>query len=141
MISYCLGFPFSASYSHVSLIQKNRPDWQAGKFNGFGGKIKPREDALAAMIREFREDSGVLTTIDQWRRIGTMGGEGWGCEVFAMQSDLVFSASSTTDEQVYLFEVTRIRSNPPMYVDPNVALWMHLALLQGPVIKDLNLAY
>jgi 8-oxo-dGTP diphosphatase len=42
----------------VALIRKTRPDWQAGKLNGIGGKMEPGEEAYAAMEREFMEETG-----------------------------------------------------------------------------------
>lgn len=43
----------------VVLIRKNRPEWQAGKLNGVGGKIEGGETVLQAMRREFTEETGV----------------------------------------------------------------------------------
>lgn len=37
MTFYVAGLAFSTDLQHVALIKKNRPDWQAGKFNGIGG--------------------------------------------------------------------------------------------------------
>lgn len=61
MTEYCLGFLFSGApnYERVVLIRKVRPDWQAGKFNGVGGKVEKGETALEAMRREFLEECGV----------------------------------------------------------------------------------
>jgi 8-oxo-dGTP pyrophosphatase MutT (NUDIX family) len=56
---YVAGFMFSGDY--VALILKNRPAALAGRFNGIGGKIKPEELPLRAMIREFKEETGVDT--------------------------------------------------------------------------------
>lgn len=55
---YSLGFLFSEDLKHVVLIRKVRPAFQKGKLNGIGGKIEPGENHLAAMIREFREETG-----------------------------------------------------------------------------------
>ncbi len=43
MKGYVLGFAFDEDYEWVALIKKNRPQWQAGKLNGVGGKIEPNE--------------------------------------------------------------------------------------------------
>lgn len=40
MNSYVCGFLMSYDMDKVVLIKKNRPDWQKGKWNGVGGKIK-----------------------------------------------------------------------------------------------------
>lgn len=55
---YVLGFAFNLSGDRVALVRKARPDWQAGKLNGFGGKVEPGETPHAAMHREFLEETG-----------------------------------------------------------------------------------
>jgi len=65
---YVVGFAFDHDFSHVLLIWKNRPLWQAGKLNGIGGKIEPGELPLNAMIREFAEETGIMET--QWKIVG-----------------------------------------------------------------------
>lgn len=69
MSLYVVGFLFQdKTYSSpVTLIEKNRPDWQAGMLNGVGGKIEADESALDAMEREFREETGVETK-GAWRQ-------------------------------------------------------------------------
>lgn len=57
-----VGFLFDDRRDHVLLIQKDRPEWQAGRLNGIGGKIEPKETAIEAMIREFHEETGLLVT-------------------------------------------------------------------------------
>lgn len=42
----------------VVLIRKNKPEWQAGKLNGVGGKIEGNESAREAMAREYDEETG-----------------------------------------------------------------------------------
>lgn len=59
MTEYVCGFLFNPPLSHVALIKKAKPDWQAGLLNGVGGKIEENETALYAMAREFTEETGV----------------------------------------------------------------------------------
>ena len=60
MEHYVLGFIFDQSKKRVLLVKKNRPDWQAGRWNGIGGKIDPLDASpLAAMERENMEEIGV----------------------------------------------------------------------------------
>jgi len=56
---YVLGFAFSNDNKRVALIKKNRPAWQKDKYNGIGGKIIENEQPIQAMIREFKEETGV----------------------------------------------------------------------------------
>lgn len=51
----------------VLLIQKKRPDWQAGKLNGVGGRVKIGERPILAMRREFAEETGARTVEEDWK--------------------------------------------------------------------------
>jgi hypothetical protein len=42
----------------VLLVEKNRPEWQAGLLNAIGGEIEPGENPHDAMVREFEEETG-----------------------------------------------------------------------------------
>ena len=57
MKKYVTGFLFSKDASHVVLIKKINPQWQNGLFNGVGGKIETNETSIAAMVREFFEET------------------------------------------------------------------------------------
>jgi 8-oxo-dGTP pyrophosphatase MutT (NUDIX family) len=57
MKTYVLGFVFDRRYNNVLLVEKARPEWQAGKLNGLGGKVEVGELPAAAMIRELREET------------------------------------------------------------------------------------
>jgi 8-oxo-dGTP diphosphatase len=66
---YVCGFAFHGGGTvrpRVVLIRKVKPDWQAGKLNGVGGKIEPGETSTTAMAREFHEETGVLTLPLEW---------------------------------------------------------------------------
>lgn len=60
MKHYVLGFVFSYKKDKVLLVKKKRPEWQAGKYNGIGGKINDIDKSpLAAMQREGEEETGM----------------------------------------------------------------------------------
>jgi 8-oxo-dGTP diphosphatase len=59
MKEYVLGFMFDIPAEQVLLIKKAKPDWQAGRLNGVGGKVERYEVPHAAMVREFKEETGV----------------------------------------------------------------------------------
>lgn len=65
---YVLGFAFNESGKDVVLIVKKRPEWQAGQLNGVGGHVEESDlNNFEAMIREFREETGVETTRWEYR--------------------------------------------------------------------------
>lgn len=76
---YVVGFLFAERSGLVALVRKNRPDWQAGRLNGVGGKIETVPDAhggtrpetpAEAMRREFREEAGL--DLEGWEHFATI---------------------------------------------------------------------
>lgn len=59
----------------VAMVEKNRPEWQAGLLNGIGGKIE-QSDLLpvSAMTREFEEETGVYISEREWQHFLTLEG-------------------------------------------------------------------
>jgi 8-oxo-dGTP diphosphatase len=99
--SYVLGFMFNGSRTSVALIRKTHPAWQAGLLNGIGGKMQDEETPNAAMVREFHEESGVITTEDSWSYFGYLQGEGYVVHCFAASSQKAWDAAeSITDELI-----------------------------------------
>lgn len=100
MTRYVLGFAFSEDDRSVLLILKNRPAFQAGKWNGVGGKIEPSETAPQAMAREFREETGLDWPEASWEEVGEFGEKGvFAVTVFAARG-AIEKARSLTDEPV-----------------------------------------
>jgi 8-oxo-dGTP diphosphatase len=95
---YVVGFLFSESGDQVILVRKNRPVWQAGFYNGVGGKIEPGELPAAAMMREGIEEIGVNPEWSPYARVS------YGEHVlhfFAARDQLAFlDARALTDEIV-----------------------------------------
>lgn len=69
---YVAGFLFNKGATQVVVVEKQRPAWQAGRFNAVGGHIEDGESAMIAMIREFCEETGLL--IDTWQRFCVLRG-------------------------------------------------------------------
>ncbi len=72
MKRYVLGFYFDGD--RVLLINKTKPEWQRGKLNGLGGTVESGEAPILAMVREFREESGIETSSRQWDRVANLWG-------------------------------------------------------------------
>lgn len=104
---YVLGFLFDAAKGSVVLIQKNRPEWQCGKYNGVGGKIELGESPREAMVREFEEETGVR--VPQWTCFNTITGDQAADPTrvasriycfYAVDENKFWAAESMTDEKV-----------------------------------------
>jgi 8-oxo-dGTP diphosphatase len=98
MTEYVLGFAFGERKGRpaVLLVQKSSPRWQAGKYNGVGGKIEPGETPLDAMVREFGEETGINTNGDEWTERLTLHGADWGVVIFKMDSAYLHLAKQIT---------------------------------------------
>mgnify|MGYP003394468042 CR=1 FL=1 len=66
MKGYTVGFIFNADLSRVALETKTHPEWQKDKQNGIGGKIEEGETPLACMVREAKEEVGIITKESDW---------------------------------------------------------------------------
>jgi 8-oxo-dGTP diphosphatase len=103
-VKYVVGFRFDGD--KVLLIRKNKPAWQAGRINGIGGKVEPGESSLDAMVREFREETGIETTIDDWTYVALMTGpctkdpDEWYVRVYASFGPIDGAQSITSEEVI-----------------------------------------
>ncbi len=141
MMKYVLGFAFDHHEDDIAsgdvspcvgLIMKNRPEWQAGKVNGIGGKIEPGEDSIDAMRREFWEETGVA--VDDWHVFATIDGPGYVMYVFRAFQVPIREMRSMTDEKVAVYSAC----NLPGHVIPNLRWLVPLALDQGTYPLHVN---
>jgi 8-oxo-dGTP diphosphatase len=118
MTEYVAGYLFSSNHADVLLIRKARPKWQAGKLNAIGGKVEVGETPAAAMIREFREETGL--DIYTWEHTLTLQGKDWWVTFFRAFSDDIYRATTMTDEEVVVVPVKEVSSQETI---PNLR-WM-----------------
>lgn len=140
---YSMGFAFTSDKRNVLLIRKNRPAWQNGLLNGIGGHMEPGETPEECQIREFCEETGVLTSPGDWRHFATMQGSHFAdggaiVHCYEMASDVIFeNARTTTDEPIVRQPVAHCHLAPDWYI-PNLPILLPLALnrdtFQRPVI-------
>ncbi len=117
---YVVGFMFSMKERSVLLIKKRRPEWQAGLLNGIGGRIDPGETPTQAMVREFREECGIVTTESQWEPYAEMESGDASIYFFSSKGDITL-AESLTDETVYSVAYERILKH--RFLVPNL-IWL-----------------
>lgn len=138
---YVLGFPFDPTVATVALLRKRRPDWQAGKLNGYGGHVEIGEDAAQAMAREFLKESGVaLTEVHGMRRIACYDGPGWKLSVFGMwvPNNELRDITDELHEVVALAEIAAGFGQFVECVDWMVPLCLHALRAPGNVIANLR---
>lgn len=106
---YVCGFLFDETRKKVVLIEKNRPAWQKGRYNGVGGKFEsPDVFSEVTMSREFFEETGVQIPREKWKLF---------CQYFFRGGLVNFyycwdefgqyfnNVKSVTDEQLQVFSV------------------------------------
>jgi 8-oxo-dGTP diphosphatase len=98
MKSMVCGFMFD-SIENVVLIEKIKPAWQKGRYNGVGGKIEPGENAREAMVREFMEETGVQTKLEDWTWKIHLLGPDYEVYFFSANVDLIPALTQTTAEK------------------------------------------
>jgi 8-oxo-dGTP diphosphatase len=137
-MDYVVGFAFTSGplpNTRVLLIRKNKPEWQAGKLNGIGGKIgdKPEyrhERPVDAMVREFAEETGVLSGAEDWHLYAVMHDGQHEHNVYCFESrvDRLYDKAETMEEE----EVVRCRVDnilkPSIPLIPNLRSKLMLAL-------------
>lgn len=103
MVQYCIGFLINKSFSRIVLIKKNRPDWQAGFYSVPGGHIEDNETPHEAVVREFREETGVQ--IDDWIKFCIITTDNFILHAYThiCDDDVLDSVRTTTDEEVDIF--------------------------------------
>src|SRR5260370_28235079 len=105
---YVNGFLFDNNGAHVALIKKvhfpANVDWTKNPWNGVGGKIERNETAIEAMVREFREETGVQTNLDDWQYFAEVDSPDWTVFYFrAFDTDYLDQVTTMTDEEVSVF--------------------------------------
>ena len=138
---YVVGFLFSDDRRWVTLIRKNRPEWQAGKYNGVGGKVEVGEAVNDAMVREFFEETGVKTKWTDWTEFALLTGDNATVYVFKATSTKHLSFVKTqTDEEIMNILVKHILdADEPYPVVPNLPALIRLVLMD--TVKYATLEY
>lgn len=112
---FVIGFLFNQDLSKVVLIQKNRPYWQKDKLNGVGGKVEPGENALEAMKREFKEETGVSSDNIDWRHFADVRDNNTtlfsAFFAIAKSPDLFYSVRTTTEELIVIVSVDQVQEH------------------------------
>lgn len=107
MQKYVLGFMFDELKEKVVLIRKSKPKWQEGFYNGVGGKVEDIDTSYEhAMVREFKEETGVSTYEYEWNKLLTMEEVGvFSVDVFYCFSDKWNKVKTMETEKVECFDV------------------------------------
>lgn len=101
MKHYVAGFMFSPDFENVVLIEKEKPEWQKGKYNAIGGKIEEGETPMEAMIREFEEEAFLETKQSDWKTLCVIGTKDYEVFFFYCTHKDWRDVLSKTEEEVF----------------------------------------
>ena len=109
---YTLGFIFDMPLYNVLLIRKERPDWQRGRLNGIGGKVELNERSERCIVREVAEECGLVTSEQDWTKIGNMHGNMWSVDIYAyVHAGDASEAYSVGDEEIGWYQISKLPDN------------------------------
>ena len=141
---YVVGYMFNDDESQVALIHKNHPPAQKGLYNGVGGHVEYLEDPLLAMLREFREETGITVedmtckATELWKHTITIKGKGWQVYYYKSTSTelvnrLKDQKTWPTDEPIKVFYLDEIYNT---YAHVLWTIYMSLASIKFPVVVE-----
>ncbi len=137
MKEYVAGFAFRNNYENVLLLLKAHPSWQAGFFNGVGGKVKAGEETpREAMMREFREEVGAYIAVTEWIHFCTIYGcrAAWRVTFFKTHDIASYTARRMEDEEPIWIPT----HNLPENIINNLTWLIPMAKAQSPVIANVQ---
>lgn len=146
MSIYTLGFAIDENTDHLLLIEKNKPDWQAGKLNGVGGKKEEGETIEQTMVREFYEEVGIKTELDDWCRFCRLSGvmEDKSFIVYCFSAKLDLSTVKQMEEEkpvlINTFSASYGLKLPSNVID-NLRWLVPMAFAQSPVFAHVQESY
>ena len=121
-LTYVLALLFTPDRSHLVLMRKTRPAWQAGRVNALGGKLLPGESAVQAARREVREEAGV--DVEEWEELLTWDDPVYRLHVVRAFHEAALHARTAEDQEVFR---ARVDALPAELID-NLRWLVPLAL-------------
>lgn len=102
--NYVAGFLFNPEKTKVALILKTKPEWQKGKLNAIGGKIEEYDESpLAAMIREFREETDF--SFEDWREFCVLNFRGGEVHFFMGIVENLYLLRTVEEEEIVIKDI------------------------------------
>jgi 8-oxo-dGTP diphosphatase len=100
-----VGLHFDLSRQFVAMVHKlSGPACVIGNWNGVGGKCEPGEDPLHAMVREFGEETGLATHLQDWHQFAELNATNYDLFFFHAASSAVFQCKTMEKEPIKVWK-------------------------------------
>lgn len=101
-----VGLVFDPSRNFVAMIlKKTGPACVVGNWNGIGGKMDPGESPLAAMVREFKEETGLHLPGAMWTQFATGEADNYDLHFFWAETPDIHDVRTVEKEIVRVWHV------------------------------------
>jgi len=108
-LQYVVGLCFDLARQNVAMVHKlTGPPCVVGKWNGVGGKIEKSESALAAMVREFDEETGVRIPAHMWARFAILEAKDYDLFFYWTATQQVFDCKTVEKERIEIWDVDEL---------------------------------
>lgn len=136
MKHYVLGLIFNKSKNKILLVEKRKPEWMKGMWNGIGGKIEEGEKSIEAMIRETIEETTYNFTFTHTITFICPGGTVFVFKAFCTNANDQISYEQAENEELRIWPLY----NLPVTMMANLKWIIPLSLssVQLPVIVQQN---
>lgn len=134
MKHFAIGFVFNKTKDKVLLIEKRKPPWQAGHWNGPGGKIEKDETPLQAINREFREETGIIHVFEHAITFICPGGTVFVYKAISKDEEIMFEQLEV--EQLKIWLLNNLPEN--MMANLKWIIPICLSTIQFPLIVQQN---
>lgn len=129
---YVVCFMYDTYIERVLLIHKTHPEYMKGKYNGIGGRVEHSDKTVKdAAVREFEEEAGIRTNVNDWCHFLTLETNESMIYYFRTFYANIMAAKNLTDEQIWDVCLTRLPNLNlmrnlkwiiPLSLDPDLAL-------------------
>ena len=137
---YVVVFPKTVSSSEkILLVEKDRPEWQKGRFNLVGGHVEQGEGIAEAAVREFAEETG-MGILGKPEQVGTI--EGTNCVVHIFQvivgDNQKITPRPQETEKVSWKYWDEIKNDSKLIPNLKVVIPLCMAGVRGWILEDIG---
>lgn len=138
---YVCGFMFDTAKTHVAMMYKTTgPECTRFRYNGIGGKVEGNEHPRHTMVREFQEETGVVTKAEDWALKAELCGPDFIVRFYAAVSEQVYRIGTQPGKDAVACRAVRHLLTGERQLVPNL-LWIIPLMLDGNITAPVRVLY